>query len=136
MNFGSLASKAGEFAEKQMGGNKASTNEQAASNSTSQSAGDASATAGSADNTSSTGAGGAGGSKWENVGSQASKAYTDFQSNRAAGKPVDYSGLGAVGKDAYAAYGAEGGQKDDLTNLGKGLASGFGSKGGQAQEKQ
>ncbi|KAL1892057.1 hypothetical protein Cpir12675_004708 [Ceratocystis pirilliformis] len=131
MNFGSIASKAGEFAEKQMGGNKSSSGQNAPDNQA-QSEGQST----SATNSNSGAPASSSNSKWQNVGSQASKAYTDLNNNRAAGKPADFSEVGAVGKSAYAAYGSEGGQQDDLINLGKGIASGFSGKGGQTQDKQ
>ncbi|OHE95770.1 hypothetical protein CORC01_08911 [Colletotrichum orchidophilum] len=71
--------------------------------------------------------------KWVEVGSAAKKAFAGFQTDQAGGKGPDYTEIGVVAQRAFTAYndgsGGEEGGKRDLTEIGKGIAAGFGGDG-------
>ncbi|KAK1636877.1 hypothetical protein BDP81DRAFT_428519 [Colletotrichum phormii] len=74
--------------------------------------------------------------EWADVGSAAKKAFAGFQADQAGGKGPDYTEIGVVAQRAFTAYnhggdggagvGGEKGGKKDLSEIGKGIAAGFG----------
>ncbi|MCQ6512973.1 hypothetical protein NPN18_24715, partial [Vibrio parahaemolyticus] len=51
-------------------------------------------------------------SNWGEVGSEAKKAFTDFQDKQSKGEKPNYAELGNVAKNAYSAYSKDDGPKD------------------------